>query len=185
MKISIDTERYDQLQLRLLEELVVSLRDGLREAGVDDADTLYEATGNLAFAVASIMDGSRVMDLDGADVAPVLTFARERDGEDLVAPPSGGSWMHEYVFGVVDDVFEQGDDELDDDDDDDDEDEDDDDDDDLDDEDEDGDEEDDDPGDGEDGDEDLDEPEDEPEDDEDEDFEDDYDGDDDEDEDDR
>jgi len=183
MKISIDTERYDQLQLRLLEELVVSLRDGLREAGVDDADTLYEATGNLAFAVASIMDGSRVMDLDGADVAPVLTFARERDGEDLVAPP-GGSWMHEYVFGVVDDVFEQGDDELDDDDDED-EDEDEDDDDDLDDEDEDGDEEDDDPGDGEDGDEDLDEPEDEPEDDEDEDFEDDYDGDDDEDEDDR
>lgn len=169
MKISIDTERYDQLQLRLLEELVVSLRDGLREAGVDDADTLYEATGNLAFAVASIMDGSRVMDLDGADVAPVLTFARERDGEDLVAPPSGGSWMHEYVFGVVDDVFEQGGD-LDDD---------------LDDED---DEEDEDPEDGEDDDEDLDEPEDEL-DDEDEDFEGDYDDgdddDDDEDEDDR
>lgn len=169
MKISIDTERYDQLQLRLLEELVVSLRDGLREAGVDDADTLYEATGNLAFAVASIMDGSRVMDLDGADVAPVLTFARERDGEDLVAPPSGGSWMHEYVFGVVDDVFEQGDDGLEDDEDEDNED----------------DEGEDDPGDGEDDDEDLDEPEDELDDDEDdEDFEDDYDGDD-EDEDDR
>lgn len=165
MKISIDTERYDQLQLRLLEELVVSLRDGLREAGVDDADTLYEATGNLAFAVASIMDGSRVMDLDGADVAPVLTFARERDGEDLVAPPSGGSWMHEYVFGVVDDVFEQGDDGLEDEDEDD--------------------EGEDDPGDGEDDDEDLDEPEDElDDDDDDEDFEDDYDGDD-EDEDDR
>lgn len=168
MKISIDTERYDQLQLRLLEELVVSLRDGLREAGVDDADTLYEATGNLAFAVASIMDGSRVMDLDGADVAPVLTFARERDGEDLVAPPSGGSWMHEYVFGVVDDVFEQGDDDEDDDEDNED------------------DEGEDNPGDGEDDDEDLDEPEDELDDDEDdEDFEDDYDGEDDEDEDDR
>lgn len=174
MKISIDTERYDQLQLRLLEELVVSLRDGLREAGVDDADTLYEATGNLAFAVASIMDGSRVMDLDGADVAPVLTFARERDGEDLVAPPSGGSWMHEYVFGVVDDVFEQGDDGLEDDEDDEDDDEDNEDDEGA-----------DDPGDGEDDDEDLDEPEDELDDDEDdEDFEDDYDGED-EDEDDR
>ena len=31
-----------------------------------------------------------------------------RNGSDLVSA-EGGSWMHEYVFGTVDDVFERDD----------------------------------------------------------------------------
>lgn len=105
MKINIDTDRFDELQSRVLEELIVSIRDGLREAGITDEDALVEATGNIAFSVAAIIDGSRVMDLDGDEVVPVLTFANERNGEDLVAA-KGGSWMHEYVFGTVEEIFE-------------------------------------------------------------------------------
>jgi len=108
MKITIDSERFDELQLRVLEELIASIRDGLREAGVTNNQALYEATGHIAFSVAAIFDGSRVMKLDGEQVFPVLTFARERNGSDLVGA-EGGSWMHEYVFGTVDEVFDSSD----------------------------------------------------------------------------
>jgi len=108
MKITIDSDRFDELQLRVLEELVTSIRDGLREAGVTDDQALYKATGNIAFSVAAILDGSRVMELDGEQLVPVLTFAKERNVSDLVGA-EGGSWMHEYVFGAVDEVFDSDD----------------------------------------------------------------------------
>jgi hypothetical protein len=104
MKITIDSTRFDELQLHLLEEIIASVRDGLREAGITDDQALYEATGNISFSIAAIVDGSRIMDLDGDAVVPVLTFAKQRNGADLVGA-EGGSWMHEYVFSAIDDVF--------------------------------------------------------------------------------
>ncbi len=108
MKVMVDSDRFDELQLRLLEEMVASIRDGLREAGVSDDQRLYEATGQMAFSLAAIIDGSRVMERDGEVLLPVLTFAKERHGAELVAA-EGSSWMHEYVFGTVDELFEQDD----------------------------------------------------------------------------
>lgn len=105
MKITFDTDRFDEFQLRVVEELIVSIRDGLREAGISDDNKLYEATGNLAFSVAAIIDGSRVMKLEEKAVVPVLTFAKERNGDELIAV-EGGSWLHEYVFSTIDDVFD-------------------------------------------------------------------------------
>lgn len=63
----------------------------------------------MAFSIAAIIDGNRVMDLDGSEVMPVLTFAKERGGTELICANAGGPWMHEYVFGVVEDVFESED----------------------------------------------------------------------------
>jgi hypothetical protein len=108
VKIELNSDRFDELQLRVLTELLTSIRDGLRAAGVADEDVLYEATGKIGFSVASIIDGSRVMEHDGSPVVPFLAFVNERNGTNLTAA-EGGSWMHEYVFGAVDDVF--GDDE--------------------------------------------------------------------------
>ena len=113
MKLTIDEDRFDSLQTHLIVEIVTAIRDGLREAGVKDDQALYEATGSIAFSIAAIVDGSRIMELDGKEVVPVLTFARECDGEELISASSGGSWMHEYVFGTVDEVFESEDDESD------------------------------------------------------------------------
>ncbi len=109
MKITVDSERFDELQMHVLEQLITCVTNGLRKAGVTDDAILFEATGELAFSVAAIFDGSAVMELDGDPVVPVLTFAKERGGEDLISA-GGGSWMHEYVFGTVDDMFEFGDD---------------------------------------------------------------------------
>jgi cation diffusion facilitator CzcD-associated flavoprotein CzcO len=105
MNITLDFDRFDKLQMRVLEEVITSIRDGLREAGMTDDQILREATGNIAFSVAAIFDGSRVMGLDGEQVFPILTFAKERNSPDLIGTEAG-SWMHEYVFGIVDEIFE-------------------------------------------------------------------------------
>ena len=119
MKLTTSENEFDEFQLRLIREIVETVRDGLREAGVTDDQALYEATGNLSFSIAAIVDGSRVMQiepqvigLDAKDVIPVVTFARERDGDELITA-GGGSWMHEYVFGTVDEVFESDDEDSD------------------------------------------------------------------------
>ena len=113
MKVTADNTRFDELQVHVLNEIVASIIDGLKEAGVSDSQTLHEATSNIAFSVAAIVDGSRVMNLEGTEVVPILTFARERDGQELIGADSGGSWMNEYVFGVVDEQFKGDDDEFD------------------------------------------------------------------------
>ena len=105
MKLIVDEERFDSLQAHLVAEIVASIRDGLLEAGIKDDQVLYEATGNIAFSVAAIVDGSRIMELDGREVVPVLTFSDERNGDNLISAETGGSWLHEYVFGTVDEVF--------------------------------------------------------------------------------
>ena len=99
MKISNDSERYDELQILLIEEIVTTLREGLREAGVGDPRVLADATSTLAFSIAAILDGARELTVDGIEVVPVVTFASERD--ELIAPDSGGSWMQDYVPALL------------------------------------------------------------------------------------
>jgi len=81
-----------------------------REAGITEDQALSDVTGSISFSVAAIIDGSRQMDLDGQLVLPFLAFATERNGDEILAA-EGGSWMHEYVFGVVDAVFADDEDE--------------------------------------------------------------------------
>jgi hypothetical protein len=104
MQISIDTDQFDALQMRLLEEIILSVASGLKEAGITEDSALSEAVEKITFSVAAIIDGSRVMELEGRAVVPVLTFAKERNGIELIGA-EGGSWMHEYVCGTVDDVL--------------------------------------------------------------------------------
>lgn len=114
MKVLTDNAHFDELQRHVLNEIVASIRDGLREAGVSDEHVLHEATGNIALAVAEVIDGHRVMNFEGNEVTPVLTFASERDGQELIGSEAGGSWMHEYVLDAVVELFEgDSDDDLD------------------------------------------------------------------------
>jgi hypothetical protein len=104
MQITQDERRFDQLQLHLIGAIADSIKSDLQEAGLDD-ERLADLTGGLTFAVAAIIDGSRFMQLDGRRVRPVLTFSEDEECTRLVTVP-GGSWMHEYAFGVVDAIFD-------------------------------------------------------------------------------
>ena len=110
MIVTADNARFDQLQQHVLNEIVASIRDGLRDAGIDDPHVVREAIGAIAMSIASIVDGSRMMSLEDTEVIPVLTFAREREGKELIGSDAGGSWMHEYVYSVVDSLPEDDDD---------------------------------------------------------------------------
>ena len=109
MKLVADNETFDTLQRLLLTELVASIRDGLREAGVE-GHQLYQATAAAAAAVASIVDGGRELFADDIEVIPVLTFARDPEGSELIGSDAGGSTMHDYVQQVVDQLVSPDDD---------------------------------------------------------------------------
>ena len=106
MKLVFDEARFDARQLFLMEKIVETLLDGLRSAGVDDSQTLHDATSDMAFSLACILDGSRIMELDGEPVLPFIGFANERDGDEIVVSEAG-TWMHEYSHGTVSDVFDR------------------------------------------------------------------------------
>lgn len=91
--------------MSVLKEFISSIRNDLREAGVTDDDVLHNEMENIPFSVAAIVDCGRVMDLDDEPVFPVLTFANEPGATELVGA-EGGSWMHEYVCGAVEEAFE-------------------------------------------------------------------------------
>lgn len=105
MEITQDESKYDKRQLHLIRELVRVIKSDLAAAGISE-EQLADATGDVAFSIAAIIDGSRVMKADGRPLVPVLTFAEDDRRKKLVAG-AGGSFMHEYVHGMVDEVFEE------------------------------------------------------------------------------
>jgi hypothetical protein len=105
LKIRVDEREFDELQLHLIREIIGTIKSQLEESGIPKKK-IAEITGDLAFSIAAIIDGSRVMQANSRPVIPVLAFAENSERVSLVARP-GGSSMHEYVMGIVDDVFDE------------------------------------------------------------------------------
>ena len=102
MKLEEDTNRFDDLQLFIAGEIVSSVKSYLEQAGLT-GEKLYDATTHIAFSFAATIDGSAIMTHEDERVLPVLTFAKPDDPDTLIS--AGGSWMHEYVVGIVDEEF--------------------------------------------------------------------------------
>lgn len=96
MKLELDEEKFDRLQMDLLREIKEAISRDLHDAGLM-GDNLREATDNAAFSVAAILDASQIMESDGKPMRPFLTFEDPRDDKNLIHAGSS-SWMHEYVF---------------------------------------------------------------------------------------
>ncbi|MEJ0040679.1 MAG: hypothetical protein WDO68_32445 [Gammaproteobacteria bacterium] len=69
------------------------------------SEVVQQLTGSIAFAVASLIDGTASAEFEGKELDPHLAFA-VRAGELLYA--GGNSWMHEYVCRVLPEVFSAG-----------------------------------------------------------------------------
>ena len=102
MQIKIDRDEFDKRQRAVIQEIACNVKDLLQEMGLGDDRGLVES---LVFDISAILDGSRVMELDGKPLLPFLTFADEREPKQLLAA-EGGSWMHEICGGVVEEMFE-------------------------------------------------------------------------------
>lgn len=107
IEVRVDEIRFDEQQLFLMGEIVRTIRSELQQAGVEE-EKLADVTSDIAFSIATMIDGSRVMNLEGRPLTPFLTFAEDSERTRLVAR-DGGSFMHEYVHGIVDDVFDSED----------------------------------------------------------------------------
>ena len=105
MKLIHDQEAYETLEMRLVQEILRSIKQRLAQAGLSD-DKLKRATEEIAFDVASAVDGATHMDLADDHLVPILGFAEGRMRDRLLVPEAGGSSLHEYVFGISKEFFE-------------------------------------------------------------------------------
>jgi hypothetical protein len=87
----------------LLEVLVREIKFTLEEEGVPK-ERLRAAVHSLSFRVATIIDASRVMEIDGKRLYPCLTFGDDYSGIERVGD-QGPTWMHDFVNDIVEKVF--------------------------------------------------------------------------------
>ena len=98
--VRVDESHYDKQQWHLIREIIRVIRSDLAQAGIPKSK-LAEVTGDIAFSIATILDGCSVVVADGHALIPMLTFAEDGERIKLVTRP-GGSFMHEYVYNIVD-----------------------------------------------------------------------------------
>jgi len=104
MKIVIDENRFDEMQMSMLQNMIKGIKETLEEGKLPE-EQIEDLTGNVAFAVSCIIDSSTIMEHEGKPLRPSLGFSLDDDGKEILVSENG-SWMHEYVFGAVDEVFE-------------------------------------------------------------------------------
>jgi hypothetical protein len=93
MDITENESAFDKRQLALVREIIRAIKNDLADSGIPEERL-------------AIIDGSRVMQADGQPLIPVLTFADDTQRSKFIGRP-GGSFMHEYVHGTVDDIFDE------------------------------------------------------------------------------
>ncbi len=97
---------YEQFQALLLQELVSSIRQRLEEAGIK-GKRLRDVVESIAFDVGAIFDGSQVVSSEEDHLVPILGFAEGRMRDQLLLSHSGGgSSLHEFVPGAVEEEFD-------------------------------------------------------------------------------
>ena len=109
MELITDRYGHDRLQIYLTRVLATDVREMLEQAGLSGRQ-LQDAVEAVTFGVATIIDGSRLMEHEDKAVVPVLTFGvlDETDEDPRVVGliTSGeASSMSEYATGVVAELF--------------------------------------------------------------------------------
>lgn len=104
MQLNLDSERFDEQQMMLVRELVQSIRVKLQEAGMTGTK-LEDLTASIAFSVASTIDDTSAIEMDGAEVHPFLTF---RTSDDELTHCGENSYTHEFVYEVLRRMAEEG-----------------------------------------------------------------------------
>lgn len=100
--LRLDSDEYDNQQVMFIGAIIEAVKTKLEEAGIK-GEELKELTGNISFGVAALIDNSSSIEFEDKEVVPVLTFL---EGEKNLIHCGGNSYTHEYVFGVLDEVFE-------------------------------------------------------------------------------
>jgi hypothetical protein len=97
MRLNLDPTLFEEQQAILVRELVQSIRIKLKEAGLN-GDKLEDTTASIAFSVASTIDDTSAIEVDGTEVHPYLTF---RTSGDELTHCGENSYTHEFVYEVL------------------------------------------------------------------------------------
>lgn len=101
---------YEEYQALMVEELVSSLRGTLERAGIS-GQRLHDLVAEIASDVGCLFDGSTPVSTEDDDghLVPILGFAQGRMRDRLLlSGQGGGSSLHEFVSGIVEDEFSEG-----------------------------------------------------------------------------
>jgi hypothetical protein len=103
MQLNLDPSVFEEQQLLLVRELVQSIRVKLQEAGLS-GNKLEDTTASIAFSVASTIDDTSAVEVDGTEVHPYLTF---RTSDEELTHCGENSYTHEFVYEVLQSMHEQ------------------------------------------------------------------------------
>jgi hypothetical protein len=104
-KVTLDKDKFDQFQIEMVTAIIGTIVRELGKANLPNEQFKDLATG-IAFHVCCILDASQPFGNEEDDIFPVITFQAEGYAEDEVISCGGGSYMHEYVHGLVDACFQ-------------------------------------------------------------------------------
>lgn len=103
MQLNLDPTLFEEQQVTFVRELVQSIRVKLQEAGLD-GNKLDDATASIAFSVASAIDDTAGIEVDGTEVHPYLTF---RTSDEELTHCGENSYAHEFVYEVLQKLYEK------------------------------------------------------------------------------
>lgn len=103
MQLNLDPEAFEEQQFLLVRELVQSIRVKLQEAGLSGT-ALDDLTTSIAFSVASTLDDTAAVEIDGVEVHPYLTF---RTGDEELIHCGENAYTHEFVYEVLQKLHEK------------------------------------------------------------------------------
>ncbi len=101
MEQMIDIQKYEAFQEIFVGEIIQQIRLKLMQAGIT-GDELIHLTGEIAFSVASTIDGNAIIERDGIDVHPYLVFS---GGDEQIIHGGENSFTHEFVASEMGKAF--------------------------------------------------------------------------------
>ena len=102
MDLTLEPERFEQLQKIFIKAIIESIMVKLVESGLEGRQ-LEEATASIAFSIASLIDDTTGIESDGIDVKPYLTFLT---GDDEIIHCGENAYTYEFVRGALKDLFD-------------------------------------------------------------------------------
>lgn len=102
MQLKINTDKFDELQALFIREVIDKVRIKLEEAGVQGLE-MENIAGAIAFSIASTIDDTSGVEVDGVEVHPYLTF---RDDDDNLIHSGDNSYIYEFVPSELKRLFD-------------------------------------------------------------------------------
>jgi hypothetical protein len=101
MRLLEERAVYENLQNHLARAIAKTIKWELEKRELS-VDLVKDLTADLTFSVATVLDASAIVEIEGGTLKPIITF--QTDTESLVWV-GGTSYMHDEVYGWVYDLF--------------------------------------------------------------------------------